>query len=65
MNLQEIYLQAKKDNYPSLCLLIEFLVLEKEVLTWLSGRKELDLYLKPNNKPRMNKLLLEYREGLK
>ncbi len=62
MNLKELYTEAIIGNFESLSLLIEFLVLEKQVLTWESDKSELDLYFKPNNKERMNKLLLEYKE---
>lgn len=62
MNLQEVYLEAKAEDFPSLCLLIEFLVMEKKVLSFTDDYKELQLYFKPNNEARMNKLLLEYRK---
>jgi len=62
MKLREIYQEAIKQNFPSLCLLLEFLILEKKVLTWDDHDSELDLYFKQNNKPRMSKLLKEYAE---
>lgn len=62
MKLREIYQEAIKQNFPSLCLLLEFLILEKKVLTWDDHDSELDLYFKPNNKKRMDKLLKEYAE---
>lgn len=61
MNLRELYTEALKESFDSLCLLIEFLVLEKEVLTWDDHEEELYFYYKPNNHKRMNQLLLEYR----
>lgn len=61
MKLRELYAEAIRERFDSLCLLIEFLVLEKKVLTWDDDKKELQLYYKPNNKARMNQLLLEYR----
>ena len=65
MTIKELYTEAIKleseSGGDSLTLLIEFLVLEKKVLTWTSDYKELDLYFKPNNKEKINKLLLEYR----
>ncbi|WP_106494924.1 hypothetical protein [Lentibacillus sp. Marseille-P4043] len=64
MNLKEVYTEAISGEFESLSLLIEFLVFEKQVLTFDDDRKELDLYFKPNNKARMNKLLLEYRTKL-
>lgn len=65
MILRELYTEAIADEFNSLTLLIEFLVFEKEVLTFEADIKELDLYYKPNNRKRMNKLLLEYKEKLK
>lgn len=61
MDLKEVYTDAIQQEFESLSLLIEFLVLEKKVLTWESDYKELDLYFKPNNKKRMNNLLLDYK----
>jgi len=69
MTIKELYTEAIKLESElggdSLTLLIEFIVLEKQVLTWQSDYTELELYFKPNNQPRMNKLLLEYREEKK
>lgn len=64
MILKELYEESIKGNHESLSLLIEFLVFEKKVLTFDHDKKELDLYFKPNNRPRMNKLLLEYKSKL-
>lgn len=61
MNLKELYTEAIKERFDSLCLLIEFLILEKKVLSWEDSERELDLYFKPNNHKRMTQLLLEYR----
>ena len=67
MNLKELYTEAIKLeaelNSEWLTTLIEFLILEKKVLSWDSSIRELDLYFKPNNKTKMNKLLLEYKNG--
>ena len=60
MKLREVYQEAIKQNFYSLCLLLEFLILEKQVLTWDDLDSGLDLYFKPNNRPRMTKLLQEY-----
>lgn len=65
MTLRELYEESIKGNYESLSLLIEFLVFEKKVLTFEDNTKELDLYFKPNNKAKMNQLIIEYRERLK
>lgn len=65
MNIKELYTEAIKLETElegdSLTALIEFLIFEKKVLQWTDDKSELDLYFKPNNKPRMNKLLLEYK----
>lgn len=65
MTIKELYTEAIKLETElegdSLTTLIEFLVFEKKVLQWTDDKSELDLYFKPNNKPRMNKLLLEYK----
>ena len=63
MTLREAYKGAIEENFESLSLLIEFLVLEKQVLTFEDDVKELDLYFLPKHKERMNKLLLEYKKG--
>lgn len=64
MDLREIYTEAIIQELNSLALLIEFLVLEKKVLTFESDKSELDLYFKPNNHEKMNRLLLEYKKEL-
>lgn len=61
MKLRGLYAEAIKERLDSLCLLIEFLVIEKQVLTWDDHEEELYFYYKPNNHKRMNQLLLEYR----
>lgn len=65
MNLRELYEGSILENHESLSLLIEFLVFEKKVLTFEDSADELDFYFKPNNKARMNQLLIEYRDRLK
>lgn len=64
MTLRELYAEAIKGNYQWLSVLIEFLVFEKKTLSFNSNISELDLYFKPNNRTRMNKLLLEYRASI-
>lgn len=64
MQIKELYTEAIKGNFEWLALLIEFLVFEKEVLTFEDDYKELDLYFKPNNKKRMNQILLEYKQKI-
>ncbi|MBP1950262.1 hypothetical protein [Virgibacillus litoralis] len=61
MDLREVYTESIAESHESLSLLIEFLVLEMKVLSFDDDQRELDLYFKPNNKVKMNKLLLEYR----
>jgi hypothetical protein len=65
MNLREVYADSIEQNFESLSLLIEFLVLTKQVLTWESDYKELDRYFLPQHHERMNNLLIEYKEGIK
>ena len=62
MKLREVYQESIRQEFYSMCLLLEFLILEKQVLTWDDLDDELDLYFKPNNRPRMTKLLKEYAE---
>ncbi len=61
MTLKEVYENAILEDYESLQLLIEFLIFEKQVLTFEDDSKELDLYFLPKHKERMNKLLMEYK----
>ena len=62
MKLREVYQEAIKQQFLSVCLLLEFLIFEKKVLSWDDHDNELDLYFKPNNKRRMDKLLKEYAD---
>lgn len=64
MLLRELYSEAIKENYEWLSILIEFLVFEKKTLSFDNDISELGHYFKPNNRARMNKLLLEYRAKL-
>lgn len=61
MKLQEAYLEAKQQKMVGLSLMIEFLVVEKKVLSFDDDSEKLQKYFKPNNKKRMNQLLNEYR----
>lgn len=63
--IRDLYEGSIAGGHVSLSLLIEFLVFEKQVLTFDSHKSELDLYFKPNNRARMNSLLLEYRDKMK
>lgn len=64
MKIKEIYSESIKEGFDWLTILIEFLVFEKEVLTFEDESSALDLYFKKNNQKRMNQLLLEYRNEL-
>lgn len=66
MRVKDHYLEAIKYNHASLKYMIEFLVREKKVLSMEDDESAMELYFKPNNVDRMNKLLKEYmqkREG--
>lgn len=60
MTIRYIYERSILNKSYWLQILIEFLVFEKEVLTFGDYGIELDLYFKENNQERMNQLLLEY-----
>lgn len=60
MTIRYIYEQSILENLYWLQVLIEFLVFEKEVITFEDDKSALDLYFKPNNEARMNQLLKEY-----
>lgn len=62
LTLRELYTESVAEGFDALIMLIEFLIFEKEVLTFDSDISELDLYYKPNNKEKMNKFLLEYQK---
>ena len=64
MDIKEVYSESIKGQHEWLSLLIEFLVFEKGVISFEDDQQVLDLYFKPNNQQRMNKLLLEYRNKL-
>ncbi len=59
--IRYFYEQAIMQGYKDLQVFIEFLLLEKEVIKLDDDMSELDLYMKDNNKMRMNKLLNEYK----
>jgi hypothetical protein len=61
MTIKEMYQDAIQAGCDGLVLLIEFLVFEKQTVCFSDPEDVLKLYFKPNNKARMNKLLLEYR----
>lgn len=60
MTIRYIYEQSILNESYWLQILIEFLVLEKEVISFDDYGNELDLYFKKNNQQRINQLLIEY-----
>lgn len=62
MKVQDYYLEAIKGNHTSLVKLIEMLVKEKKTVKLSDDESVLDLYFKPNNRDKMNKLLKEYMQ---
>jgi len=63
MRVQEYYLEAIKGDHKELMKLIELLVREKKTVKLTDDAAVLDLYFKPNNRDKMNKLLGEYMQG--
>lgn len=62
MTIRELYIEAIKGKEQSLLLLLDFLVKEKKTVKWEDDDSVLDIYFKPNNREKMNRLLLEYKE---
>lgn len=62
MTIRELYIEAIKGKEQSLLLLLDFLVKEKKTVKWEDDDSVLDIYFKPNNREKMNCLLLEYKE---
>ena len=62
MTVRELLYEATQYNHETLIVLIEFLVLEKETVKLEDDESVLELYFKPNNADRMNKLLKEYMQ---
>ena len=62
MTVRELLYEATQYNHETLIVLIEFLVLEKETVKLEDEESVLELYFKPNNVDRMNKLLKEYMQ---
>ena len=63
MKIREIYEESILLDLYWLQILIEFLVFEKETITFEDDKSALALYFKPNNEQRMNQLLKEYANG--
>ena len=62
MTVRELLYEATQYNHGTLIVLIEFLVLEKETVKLEDDESVLELYFKPKNADRMNKLLREYMQ---
>jgi hypothetical protein len=62
MKIQDYYLEAIKGEHVALAKIIEMLVREKKTIKLSDDAKVLDLYFKPNNRDKMNKLLKEYMQ---
>ena len=60
--MQDYYLEAIKGNHEPLVKLIEMLVKDKKTVKLCDDATVLDLYFKPNNWDKMNKLLGEYMQ---
>ncbi|GAB6254505.1 hypothetical protein PSKAS_00270 [Peribacillus sp. N1] len=64
MKVRELYQESVKHKHTSLRLLIEFLVYEKNTVNFTDDESVLDLYIKENNRTRMNELLKEYQRRI-
>ena len=62
MTVKEHYLEALKHKYYSLQLLIEFLVYEKQVLTFSDNGDKLTYYLQDKFRAYINQYLAEYKK---
>lgn len=60
MTIKELYHHAILLNEPSLILLIDFLVKEKQVLTLQDDTSKLDYYFQDKFQNKMNQYLVEY-----
>jgi hypothetical protein len=62
MKVQDYYLEAIKGKHTPLVKLIEMLVRDKKTIKLTDDAAVLNLYFKPNNRDKMNKLLEEYMQ---
>lgn len=62
MKVRQLYNDAVQFNQANLLLLLDFLLFEKGSIKFEDDVSVLDLYFKEKNRPRLNKLLLEYKE---
>ena len=62
MKVQDYYLEAIKGDHMHLVNLIEMLIKDKKTVKLSDDESVMELYFKPNNLDRMNKLLKEYMQ---
>ncbi|KEK24726.1 hypothetical protein [Bacillus gaemokensis] len=60
MTILDYYTEAKRDGIVSAWLLIEYLVFERKVLTFLEDVSKLDYYYQSRFRKRMNQYLIQY-----
>lgn len=63
-NVGELYNDAIVFNESSILLLLDFLIFEKDTVKMEDPISTLELYFKPNNRSKMNRLLDEYKTSL-
>jgi hypothetical protein len=61
MTIQELYVEGK--DFPSLLLLIDYLVHERKVVSMTDSIDKLTYYMQPNFHKKMNAYLDEYKRG--
>ncbi|GAA0493803.1 hypothetical protein GCM10008986_20350 [Salinibacillus aidingensis] len=64
MKIKELYYESFVEDYPSLTLLIDYLVNERKLLTLLDDVNSLQPYLQDHHKSKMNARLIAYKEYL-
>ncbi|ABI36859.1 hypothetical protein [Geobacillus virus E2] len=62
MTVRELYNEAVKDGHYSLCLLIEFLTIEKQAIKLDDDASGLDYYFQPRFHRKMNEYLAWYEQ---
>jgi hypothetical protein len=61
MTIQELYVEGK--DFPSLLLLLDYLVHERKVVSMTDSIDKLTYYMQPNFHKKMNAYLDEYKRG--
>jgi hypothetical protein len=61
MTIQELYVEGK--DFPSLLLLIDYLVHERKVVSMTDSIEKLTYYMQPNFHKKMNAYLDDYKRG--